>query len=186
MSDDLPRISKLEVGQPYLPGGRRRPPGPEYNFRGGFHELILCLPDLTELEIAAVLREPADFALVREGPAIVLFYRFGDALPWSDCTYSWWLVPESERVAPWIPAANERALLTTILIDQGSGLVSALRATTFSPEFTGALHVAIQEQAETAWIGREAYHRFVMDLYARFPTTEALLALAAARCRGGE
>jgi len=186
MTTNPPTISTIEVGKPYLSNGRLRPAGAEYNFRGGAHELVVCLPDLTSEEIESVRRKPAEFALVREPPALVFFYRFGDQLPWSDCTYSWWLVPAGQRIAPWIPAESQRALLTTILIEQRTGLVRVLRATTFSPEFTGPLHVAIEEQANTPWIGREAFQRFVTDLYSRFPTTDSLLQLAAIRCRGGE
>lgn len=186
MSSEDPIVSRIQVGEPYLPDGRLRPPGAEYNFRGGAHELLLCLTQLTEHEIAAVLRDPAEFALVRDGPGLLFLYRFGRDLPWSDCSFTWWRVPEAERVEPWIPAQDERALLTTILIEQETGIVSAIRATTFSPEFTGALHVAIAEQAATPWIGRAAYREWIDDLYTRFPTTESLLAIAAVRCVGGE
>ena len=77
-----------------------------------------------------------------------LLYRFGEILPWSDSAFSWWNVAEEVRRIPEQrkhPA--ERTLLKIILVEATTGVIKAIRVTTFSPEFTERLHRGIRRQA---------------------------------------
>jgi hypothetical protein len=158
----------------------------QYNFRDGAHELLLWLGSPSPAEVADIRQGEAEFALVVEPPVIVLLYRFGRSIRWSDAPYSWHRVPAGQRTLPEpLPEGEEgRALLQIVLVDAATGIVRALRAVTLAPAFTAALHLAIREQARQPW-DSNAYDRALQRLYARYPTSEAMLAQAAARTTGG-
>lgn len=177
-------MHKLEVGRLYHPGRRSWPEGTHYNYRSGGHEWLISFPRPSMEEIFAVRKARAEFALGLERDILFLFFRFGDRL-WSDASYTYWLMPENQRSLPEAEATeNTRARLNVILIDATSGLIKALRAVTFSPEFTGALHEAIRIQAENPVTPAE-YEAALSDVYGRW-TTGMLLARAVAQCQGGE
>jgi hypothetical protein len=87
----------------WAPTPRRIPwlDGADYQYRLGSHELILAIRGVTERQEAAVGRDEAEFALVVEGPLLVLGSRFGVTLPWSWATpYNWHFAPPAERDVP--------------------------------------------------------------------------------------
>jgi len=175
----------LEVGKPYIAGRASIEPRGEYNFRGGQHELVLAFSGLDSREVEAVREDDAEFALVVSGDAIFFLYRFGDEIGWSDAPYSWHLVPADQREQPEMPANVEtRALLSIVLVDADHNIVQALRAVTFSPEFTRKLHAAIRHQAGRPW-NRAVYDRELREAYKRWPTTESMLRAEIARTLGG-
>ena len=173
-----------QVGQLYHPDRTRWPERPEYNFRGGQHELKLFLNRPTAEEIASVTSGHAHFAFDVEGDAIFFLYRFEPAIPWGDSTFSLHLVPEVERVVP-EPDDNPeaRALITTLLIDAETGILKVIRALSFSPDFTRRLHAAIREQAAQPF-NAQHHERNAAAVMARLQTTD-LLKRAVAKCRGG-
>lgn len=176
----------LEVGKPYSEARRTWPETVQYNYRGGTHELLLFYNGPRPAEIHAIQEERAAFALATYLDVIYLCFKFGDQ-PWSDAGYSWHLVSEEERELP--PEWEEeeaRALLTTVLIDARSGLVKALRVSTFSPAFTRALHDAIRAQAARPWPGMEEYQRQGSRVYAGYTSAQIAQKLAKVRCIGGE
>jgi hypothetical protein len=178
-------VPTLSVGQPYIQGRASLDPRAEYNFRGGQHELLLCLRGLTAREVEAVRSGEAEFGLVLGEDVLFLLYRFGEAIRWSDAPYTWHLVPAGEREPPARRRSGEsRALLTVVLVDADRNLVRALRALTLSPEFTRTLHAAIRRQAARVWTA-EAYDAELRRAYARWPTSEAMLPAATVRCIGG-
>jgi hypothetical protein len=174
------------VGELYNPSKRRWLEGVQYSFREHQHELLLFLKSPTRREIDAVRRETTEFSLTIEPPLIVLCYRFGDGIPWSDAPFTYHLVPANQRTLP--DEANEvsefRALLLVFLVDADTGIILAMRQITFSAEFTARLHLAIREQARMTWDEAE-YNRLLANLYRRC-STDALVETAAARCKGGE
>ncbi|XXX79215.1 hypothetical protein WMF30_10615 [Sorangium sp. So ce134] len=177
----------LSVGQLYHPGRTRWPEAVQYQLRGGTHELVMFWPGLAVRDIAAVRRGPCEFALLVQQPVIWLLYRFDGACDWSDAPFSVHLVPEAERgpaMAVDTLGATTRALLHVVLVDAGSGVVRALRQVSLSPEFTAALHAGINEQLAAPWDER-AYDAALQRGYEAWPTAEAMLAAALARCPGG-
>jgi hypothetical protein len=178
-------MHKLEVGKPYHPNVSTWPEGGEYNFRAGQHELLLRFGNLKPEEIRDVAEAVCEFALTVEQGIIFLLYRFGRAIDWSDAPYAWRLVPENQRQLPAPEATGQtRALLNVILIEATTGIVRAIRAVTFSPEMTRALHQAIREQAAQAW-NVEAFDADLAAIYKQFSNHD-LLRRAIVRCRGGE
>ncbi|HXB72400.1 MAG TPA: hypothetical protein VNY05_29450 [Candidatus Acidoferrales bacterium] len=106
----------LAVFRAFLPGKPRLAPTTNYNFRGGQDELLLILDEFSDREIEAVRRGAAEFALLVHRGIIFLLYRFGDAIPWSDCPYSIWLIKPEEQTAPQNegPSKPGRSLLSSL------------------------------------------------------------------------
>ena len=162
------------------------PEGIEYNYQAGDHTLLISLKNLRSPEIAAVAAEPAEFGLYCENDIIFLLYRFGDALPWSDAAFSWWNTAEEDRpLAPARENAEGRALLTIILVGAGTGVVKAIRAMTFSPDFTEKLHDAIRKQAASRELTRSEFVARSLAVYQKSTPAE-LAARALVHTKGGE
>jgi hypothetical protein len=184
-----------EVGQFYDPLRRQWPEGAQYGYRSGGHELLLFFRTPSSREVRAVEFGPAEFALVAEGPLLVLLYQFrvvpypgarlAMAIPWSAAPFTIHRVPTDERVLPELPDDPEqRAVLGIILIDADTGIIRAMRAVTFSPAFTAELEEAIRQQAALPY-DSDSYGRLQAALERRYPTTEVLLSIARVRCAGG-
>jgi hypothetical protein len=175
------------VGQPYHPSRKTWPQISQFNYRGGELELILFFDRPSPAEVAAVKQSPAEFGIYHEHDQIVLCYRFNPGVPWSDAPYSYHLVPEPERVPPPSPdqlGPDARAILSILLVNATGGEVLALRAVSLSPVFTRALFAAIGAQAQLPWDSAD-YDRRVADVYARYPTSDALIAACSERTIGG-
>lgn len=173
-----------EVGQLYHPDRTTWGETPQYNYRGGGHELVLFYGSPTSREIRDVRRGLAQFAFAVEEGVIFFLYRFGEQ-PWSDAPYSIHLVPEAERTVPPPEATSEtRALLNVHLVDADTGLIRANRTLSLSPEFTRGLNASIREQAARPF-GVSAHERAIRRVYARYPTTRELLDACGHRTVGG-
>jgi hypothetical protein len=179
-------MHKLEVGKLYNPNRRRWLEGVQYSYRGDQHELVLFFEGPTAREVEAVRRGTSEFALTVAPPLVVLCYRFGDGIPWSDAPFTYHLVPESERSLP--PEVEEgaatRACLLVFLVDAGTGILRVIRQVSFSNAFTARLHRAIREQALSTW-DKSGYDRALAGLYRRH-SAQDLASMAQVRCSGGD
>jgi hypothetical protein len=175
----------LAVGKLYSPRRRQWEERADYNFRSGAHELRIFLAGATEAEIHAVSTGPLEFGLLVQQPELFLITRFGATMSF-DCSYSWHRVKPSERVPP--PAWEEtkpelRALCTIILVEATNGIVLALRAVTFSPEFTRSIHRAIALEAALPYNPAAHEARALATLAGL--TTDELWRRCTVMCRGG-
>ena len=175
----------LEVGKPYDASRPRWPEGADYNWRAGQHELMLFVARPTPEEVDAVQSGPVEFGMSVEPEGLFVVTRFGRTLAF-DSSYQWHRVDPAERVPP--PPHEEtspalRAVLAILLVDASTGVVRALRAVSYSPEFTRALHRAIADQA-AAPFDALAHERWVAGLH-RF-TTLQLWGETTIRCQGGD
>jgi hypothetical protein len=176
---------RLEVGKSYDPARRRWPEGADYNYRSGGHELRLFLGGATPAEVAAIRSSPVEFGFFAEPEGLFLITRFGTRMSF-DRSYHWQRVAAEERTLP--PPSEEtspelRALCTIILVEATTGVVLALRAVTFSPEFTRAIHRAIGDQVGAPY-DRAAHERWV-DGMTRL-STHQLWAKCTMQCQGEE
>src|SRR5215207_2429409 len=178
-------MPELAVGE-YYPGTPPYPETGEYNYSSAGHELRLFYQRPSSSQIEDVRHGHAEFGFVAEGSIIFFLYRFGEDIPWSDAPYSCHLVPERDRALPEADASpKSRALLTTVLVDGHSGIVRAIRSTTFSAEFTSALEDAIREQAATPpWVDSGLYERAIQEAGAQYPTTADLVMMSRHRTVG--
>lgn len=134
---------------------------------------------ITPRDVASITGGRAAFGLAVVGPVIFFLYRFDPACPWSDAPYSIHLVPEEERALPGPALASgaqtaQHALLNVVLVEATNGIVRGLRAITFSPRLTTALHLAIRDQLAAPW-SAAAYDAALADAYRRHPTTRSLV-----------
>jgi hypothetical protein len=155
-------MSTLSVGQPYDPSVASWPEGCHYNYDASGHWLHYLFNNPSQVEIVSIQKGPGQFGLYVQDPVIFLLHQFGD-MPWNDAPYSWWLVSEQHRKLPEI-GPGEHALLKVVLIDTATGIVSDLRALTFSSEFTRKLHEEILRQSETPSSSIAEYHVITMAI----------------------
>lgn len=159
-----------EVGKPYS-SRANWPELAQYNYRGGEHELVLFFNQPTHDEIRAVSKAWVEFALYSTDTQIVMLYRFGAAIPWSDAPYSIHLVPPEQRTLPPETGPEEGALLHVVLVDASNGIIRAMRAIAMPPGFTQALHAAIREQAQLPFT-RATYNGALESLFAHYTSAE--------------
>lgn len=177
----------VAVGQPYPEGKPPYAPGAQFSWSKDEMFLELRFEQPSQDEVRAVKSGEAEFALVIYESVIFLLYRFGEGIPWGDAPYSIHLVPSEYQPDPAIFLTKRtRFILTTCLFDSLTGIVGAIRALSFSPEFSRALGQAVQAQRMAKWIGREAYGRTLAAAYQKWPTPEAMLGSALAKCIGGK
>ena len=176
----------VAIGKPLFEKRTELPEAIEYNYQSGDHTLLLSMKNLHPKEIEAVRCETVEFGLHCENEIVFLLYRFGEILPWSDSAFSWWNVAEEDRRVP-APQANpaERILLKIILAEAATGIVKAIRVTTFSPEFTEKLHEAIRRQATGAELSRAEFIARSLAIY-KNQTPAALASRAVVKTKGGE
>lgn len=176
----------VALGKPLFESRNELPEAIEYNYQAGDHTLLISMKNLHPSEIRAIREEPAEFGLYCEDGIIFLLYRFGEILPWSDSAFSWWNVAEEDRRIPEQrkhPA--ERILLKIILVEAATGVVKAIRVTTFSPEFTERLHRAMRGQAAGKEFSREEFTARSLKVYKKYSPTD-LAAKAFGKTKGGD
>jgi len=176
----------VAIGKPLFEARRELPEAIEYNYQSGDHTLLLSMKNLNLKEIEAVREAEAEFGLYCENGIVFMLYRFGEILPWSDSAFSWWNVAEEDRQ---IPAQQTnpatRILLKIILIEAATGIVKAIRVTTFSPAFTEKLHDAIRRQAKGEPFSRNEFVNRSLQIYQKF-TPADFAANAVVKTKGGE
>ncbi len=181
-----PLVPVYRVGEKLRKGRDTWPEGGHFICSPCGHELTLFRSDIDADLIHEVRCGQSEFALVVEPPVIVLAYRFGQAEPWSDISYSWHLQPEEWRVVPSLLLSPEaRALLWITLVGSEDGIIHAQRGVTLSPHFTRMLHTAIRNQAINAFNPEECTTA-VSKIFLWYPTPVDRLALAIAQTRGNE
>lgn len=154
----------------------------EWNWKCGQHLLLLTYYNLKPDEILSVREGEAEFAFSVQEGVIFMSYRFG-TIPWSDNSYSWHLLSSEQQQAGGLPpiGAAQPATVMVMLIEGRTRVIRALRRAVLSSEMTEALHLAIRQQAEIAWEGREEHARRCQEVYRRFPTQDALVRAATSR-----
>jgi hypothetical protein len=172
----------LSVGQPYSSEICEWPEGCHYNVDEYGHWLHYFHENPTRAEIDSIQRGPAKFGLFVHEPVIFLLHKFGQ-MNWHDAPYSLWLVSREHRRIPEL-TEGEHAFLRVVLVDTATGIVAALRALTFSVEFTSRLHKEILRQSESPW-SSSRHDAVIESVYSRF-TTQDLVERSIVFCNGGD
>lgn len=120
---------------------------------------------------------------------IWLCFKFG-TMPWSDQPFNVHLVPQDIRATPPDLTGEQRALLNVLLVEAETGIVKAIRAVTFSHDFSVKLHEAIcaqcREPVPSHLLDRREYDAMVDNTYGRYLTSDAMVRKGLATCRGGD
>lgn len=127
---------------------------------------------------------PAEFALVEDGPLLLICYRFHEAQPWAAADFRW----SSERLHaadhPPVGSTVERRALISVTAAGGDGVPPLTRANyTLSLDFTRALHSAIRERT-TGSFDPESQNRAILVLASRWPSVHVLATRACVHCIG--
>jgi hypothetical protein len=172
----------IAIGEPFDLDVQTFPEGCHFNYDSSGYWLHYLYQNPTKVEIDSIQKGEADFGLYVRGPILFLLHRFGQ-MNWNDAAYSWWLVSEEFRK---IPEEGEgfHALLKVVLVDTNTGIVKALRALTFSAEFTDYLHATIRKQIKEPW-SKDRHEQAVRHIYSRYSTID-LVERGEVFCRGGE
>jgi hypothetical protein len=178
-------VPVYRVGELFRRGRRNWPEGAQFACGpGDGHELTLFCPEINDDIADEVRRGQAEFALIVELPVIVLAYRFGRSIAWTDVPYSWHLQPERRRPIPEVGHSPEqRTLLWISLVGANDGIIHAQRGMTLSPGFTRALNAAIRAQALRAFDPDECTLA-ISRIFLEYPTTVDRLKLAAVQTMG--
>jgi len=183
----MKQLTRLAVGELYIPGVTSFPERVQYNYREGGHELLMWLGSPTRQETRAIRKGRAEFALFVESDIIFLLYRFEGNLRWSDCPYSFHLVPSGQKQLPFdLPTPDSRAILQILLVDAHTGILKAIRDCSLSPAFSRQLHEAIKEQAAQADFSPMKYDTTLAEIYRNYPTASRMASAAQVKCVGGE
>src|SRR5262245_20091707 len=170
-----PQVPVYRVGEPLQRGRRQWSTGAQYSHGLSGNELTLFHPEIDDKIVHDVRYGTAEFAVIVQPPVIVLAYRFGQSIPWSDVPFCWHFQPAHWRVVPPREASPEtRALLWITLVGAHDGIIHAQRGMTLDPEFTRTLHAAIRDQATTPF-DPDQCAAAVDDLLVALPTTSARL-----------
>lgn len=177
------KMYKFQVGALYNPNRTQWPECAQFMFRGGGTEMVLFFLSPTEDEIEGVRKGRAEFAVAVHEGVIFFCYQFGRypaatgaSIPWSDATFSWWLVPEGERSLPNPePTTDERNLMVIHLVDASTGILLVIRAVSLPPPLSSALNSAIRDQASRPWGGAAAHDAAIARVYRKFPDALALV-----------
>jgi len=149
------------------------------------YELLISLRRPSEQQLDAVLHGVAEFALAVEDPAILMAFRFGDAIPWSVATYERG-EPTSHRMGYPVDRSSRperRAHLDVLLIDTESGQPRASRSVVLWLDFSRRLDDAVCDQSRSRFDPSE-WRRARSRLERRFPTAEILAAQSQVRSPG--
>ena len=112
-----PVVPVYRVGEPLQRGRRNWPVCTHYCYGPRGHELTLFLDQINEPLIQDIRCGEAEFALMTKLPVIVLAYRFGQSIPWSDVPFCLHMQPSHTRAIPPPGKSPEtRALLWITLV----------------------------------------------------------------------
>lgn len=146
-------------------------------------ELALFYHGPTSVEIQAVRNGLAQFAWIdTDGPVGVLAFRFG-TLNWADCPFT----PHRKEpdYEPGLPELVAGRHLTVVcpLVDATTGIIKAIRLTTWPAEFATAVKASVDRMREAPYT-KLAHDAALDGLYA-YETYELVQLRSAARCVGG-
>jgi hypothetical protein len=181
-----PLVPTYRVGEPLQRGRRCWPVGAQYSYSLNGHELTLFASDINDNLVHDLRYGEAEFAVIVEHPVLVLGYRFGDSIHWSDVPFSWHMQPAHCRVTPPLESSPEtRALLWITLVGADDGIIHAQRGMTLAPGFTCILQNAIRAQASTPF-DPDLCTTVIGHLFVAHPNTLSRLPLVQARTMGNQ
>lgn len=159
----------------------------QFIYAEGGYQLTGYFASPSSDEIEQVRRGRLQLALYVRLPAIILLHRFG-RMAWSDCPFSWWLIPPDDRVVPAVPAPGDpgMALLRVLLIDRTQARVCAIRAVTMSRAMTRAFARAIIAQSQQPAADLAGFDAQLAKIFAQYPNPASIAAVADVACIAGQ
>ncbi|OLZ51630.1 hypothetical protein BS329_15295 [Amycolatopsis coloradensis] len=174
--DSSPQLYKYAVGELYNPGKTRWPDGAcQWKLSDQGVEMVLFFGAPTNVEINAVKKGDARFALLAGEHALILAHRF-DPLPWSDTPWQACRQTDAPTGLPLV-GPDGHLLVSVTLVDANTGIIKAIRGTTWPARFVEALRAAMGTQARNR--STEIQGATEIDAwYRRYSTTTELVRAA--------
>ncbi|MCX4099136.1 hypothetical protein [Nocardia sp. alder85J] len=178
-------MRSVAVGQLYDPHRRHWAPVPIVRITHAGIHLALMIASPTDAEVEAVRSGVPRFAWIDAENVALLAWSFDPGIPWNDAPYS----PHLEQAGD-VPgigtSARHPAVVTVVLVDADTGLVRAVRHTTWPCEFTAVVAESVTRMAAAA-PDMNAMDSAMAELYIAYPDTAELVAMKAnATCTGGQ
>jgi hypothetical protein len=167
----------LTVGKPFAEGVTKWPERFEYRYFNGHHLLQLCARHITHANLDAFLHAPVHLGLHLVDGVIFILFRIQGFYDWIDQAFSLRLVdPDNRELPPHVPGGYQ--LLNLVLVEADTGLVAGMRVVSWSPHASAVLlHRAMAQQLAEPF-KRADFEQSVMDVYERYPSSQALVAAA--------
>lgn len=171
------------VGQPYNPRVTTWPDGvAQWRLTDDGVELAIFYGNPTAVEIEAVKKGKARFALLAGQHALILGHRF-EPLPWADTP--WQVVRQTDAPAGLpLHGPGTKLMVHVVLVDSHTGILVAQRVITWPGRFVEAVRKAIRTQSLNKSTVAQGDQE-INDWYQRYPTTDQLIAAADIKERGG-
>jgi len=163
----------ITLGELYSPNVTSYKEGIYYNWDKAGNVLHLFMANPSPREINAIRRGNVSFNLVTYPECLFLMIRF-EGMPWCDAPYSWWIVPENQRIQPPELKENESLPLAIILINANTGIVEALRLITPPKSFSEALIKAVKEQVQNP-VDFNQYNQRIDQVYRTYSSSAKML-----------
>ena len=138
----------IGVGDQYILGQTMWPEAVNYNYLDGAHQLIMSYKHPTKKEVDAVQNAQLDLRLYVEKDVILLLYRFGDIIRWSDAPYNWYMNPAHLRRMQQDLSETQELLFHLILVDSFTGILKAYRSIGYGNKLSKSLTEAINNQIQ--------------------------------------
>lgn len=178
-------MDSVAVGQPYDHQRRHWAPVPIARITHAGIHLALMVESPTEIELEAVRSGLPRFAWIDTASIALLAWTFSPGIPWNDAPYSPHLEQPSDM--PGIGSTtDDPAAVTVALVDAKTGIVRAVRETTWPNDFTAVVRDSITRMAASP-VDMNAIDAAMAGLYIAYPNTAELVAMkATATCDGGQ
>ena len=166
----------VTLGELYSPNVTSYKEGIYYNWDKVGNVLQLFLPNPSPREMKAILAGKVSFNLVTYPECLFLLVQF-EGMPWWDAPYSWWIVPENQRIQPPELKENESLLLFIVLVNANTGIVEALRKISLPESFSEALIKAVKEQIQNP-VDSQLYNQRIDKVYRIYSSPAEMLKIA--------
>lgn len=156
----------------------------EYEYLHGIHELKIVDPRSENGWASALATQPAEFALIEEGPVLLLGFRFGPDAEWAAALHT---LPAKRSEGEGLTAAGglggERALLCVSVSEEPNHPPTARHNWTLSLSFSQVLNDALRERFVST-SDPKAHDRALDRILRRGPSIGWLVARSNLRCQG--
>lgn len=147
-------------------------PGSRYNCRYGHHEIVLYHP-VDRNVVDACNNQPIKIAVWPDDPVMWVLYQV-EGFTWADAPFTIHNVEPEGRINNPIRTPHDRYMLTFLLVDSETSVISAIRTATIPPETSLTIHRTITRQLAQPH-DPDRYRLHVDRAYREHPHTESMV-----------
>ena len=165
-----------KVGCPYEQPSKVYRQSFTYNIRYGHHEAALFLDNIEPSEVVRFNHHPIQFGYWWDKPVLWILAKFGTE-PWSDTNFSIHRVqPPEARYLESLNTPSTRYPVPLILVEATTGIITALRTVTMSPQMSLEIFQIVTRQMELPADLNQFDHRVSIIQNSLMPSHIAIMA----------